>query len=89
MNLAVSGIPKEAYTYILNCYRAISNRCEWLLNYGNELEDPNPNIDSQEEMLSIFKTFADGLDTEIKALEQTAENREKQILRKNELLALQ
>lgn len=89
MNLTVSGIPKEVYTYILNCYRAIFNRCEWLLNYGNELEHPIPNIDSQEEMLSIFKTFADGLDTEIKALEQTAENREKQILRKNELLALQ
>lgn len=86
-NLAASGISKEVYAYIINCYRAIFYRCEWLLNYENESEGKIPNIDSREEIVLRFKNITDELDTEIRELEQTAENRGKQISRKNDLLA--
>ncbi len=87
--LVSMSISEDIRDLILSRYQAILNRCEWLLSYCDETTVPVPVIQCEANIITEFKAIVEKLDAEIKALQEIAIDRDKQVARRNNLLATQ
>ena len=83
--LVSSEIPEDIQTIILELYRRIVARCEWLLGYDETKPTACPEIESKETIIEVFRGFVTSMDVRIKALKDAGADQEKLIKRKNEL----
>lgn len=89
-SLTSSAISDNIQMFILKTYGDILNKGIWLLSYGiSDEEGKAPLVQAEDEIAAEFNRIDNILVTQIEALHHTAQNRETQINRRNELLAIQ
>ena len=74
---------------ILQFYSEIVDRCMWLLSYTEECSTTCPDVHTAAEITEKFKAIVGQIDSKITAYENVIEDHQKQITRKNELLAIE
>lgn len=81
-------ISADIKSVILQFYSEILDRCMWLLSYDEECPTTCPDVHTSSEITEEFKAILEQIDLKIIAYENVIENHNKQITRKNQLLAI-
>ena len=82
-------ISADIKSVILQFYSEILDRCMWLLSYDEECPTTCPDVHTSSEITEEFKAILEQIDLKIIAYENVIENHNKQITRKNQLLAIE
>lgn len=82
-------VPANIKSIILQFYREILDRCIWLLAYDDGCCTTCPDVHTASEITEKFKTIIEQIDSRITAYKNVIVDQQKQIVRKNELLAIE
>lgn len=88
MTLTSGSISEGNRQTILGFYKSIVDRCKWLLSYSDDCTTELPPIQSKDEIASVFKDIVAKMNTEITVLQETAKNKESQVNRMKDLIAI-
>lgn len=87
--LQLAEISEPVQKSILGFYNSILSRCQWLLSCENDDISKLPILENRRNIESFFDKTIEKLKAEIKVMDATISNRENQIERVNELVAIQ
>lgn len=88
LTLKASNASDELTNPIINAYKKISNRCQWLLNYSDSESTKIPELSSVTALQEEKERIGKELSSRITAIQSIIDDRNKQVERYKYLLAL-